>query len=420
MRIDELRQEHDGGWVTLSARLNWEENDRPAQTLRIEVGESLEKDIECSPNGFLVATAVPAAYFGERRLWIDGEICPTLRDNVLTVLTQYKEWYDPRRVLPEIEASKGLSARRPRHPGRAGQLFSGGIDAWATLRRNRLMYDADHPSSIRDCIHVHGLHPADYRDGQAVPERLELWNRAVAGIQGVKQAANVELHLIRTNASGIFGDHDLQAREYHSALLLSLGHFLTRRFSELSIASSDYIGGFHPWGSHPLIDTYYSSSDLRILHDATRLTRFEKVKLLADWPEALKLLNVCVNWTAPEQGFNCGECDKCLRTMVALLACGKLQDAPTFAANDVYPQQLRNIKLLMGATEKTFDDVLPALRAVGRQDLVAALEERAARHLVWLREKAGRGWKGRIKQWDRKYFGGWMRNTWNVLSGDRT
>jgi len=415
MRITDLKQESDGEWIAISARMTWEERDHPEQRLCFEVGKSLADDVECNPHAFLVAAAVPAAYYGERRLLIEGRICPVLHDNVLTVLTQHREWYDRSRSLPVIEATRGMDAAAARPPRRAGQLFSGGIDAWATLRRNRLMYSADHPSSIRDCLHVFGLHPADYRDGAPCPARSAWWERNVKHLARVPEVAGVELHLLRTNAHGVFTDQNLQALEYHSASLLSLGHLLSRRLQELTIASSDYIGTFHPWGSHPLIDTYYSSGDLQIRHDGTRLTRLEKVRLVAEWTEALSLLNVCVNWQALDQGMNCGECDKCLRTLLALMICGRIDHATTFPVRGVDPQLVRDMKMLTGATETTFDDLLEPLARMGRQDLVDALKDRAAAYGAWLRNEAGHGWKPKIKRLDRKLFGGWVRNRWKRM-----
>lgn len=164
MRVEDLRLENDGEWTSVSARMTWEDNDRPVERIVFQIGKSLVEDVECNPNAFLVATAVPAAYYGERRLAIDGKICPVLYDGVLTVLAQFKEWFDKKRILPEIEASEGFEARQPCVPRRAAQFFSGGIDALATLRRNRLMYPANHPASVRDCLHVFGMHPIDYRN----------------------------------------------------------------------------------------------------------------------------------------------------------------------------------------------------------------------------------------------------------------
>jgi hypothetical protein len=127
--------------------------------------------------------------FGERRLSVEGSLCPVLHDGVLTVLTQLREWFDKSRVIPAIEATHGFEARRCREPGRAGQFFSGGVDTLAMLRRNRLMYPADHPRSIRDGLYVFGWHPFDFEGGQLSCERFAAWEQNFERLQLASGAA---------------------------------------------------------------------------------------------------------------------------------------------------------------------------------------------------------------------------------------
>ncbi|MGE3316747.1 MAG: hypothetical protein AB7O26_16640, partial [Planctomycetaceae bacterium] len=129
MIVDDLRREIEGERVVISARVNWENNDRKPSRIRFEAERHLAGDFECNPNAFLAATAAPAMFYGEQRVLIEGKICPVLRDNLLTALTQLREWYDKKRTLPELESTEGFEARKSRNPRRAVQFFSGGIDA---------------------------------------------------------------------------------------------------------------------------------------------------------------------------------------------------------------------------------------------------------------------------------------------------
>ncbi len=414
MRIDDLRQERVGDWVTVSARINWEERRHPPQRICFEVAGSLAEDVECSPNAFLTATAVPAGYYGERRVAIEGKVCPALVDGVLTILTQHREWYDKKRSLPTIEPSRGFETRTPCVPSRAAEFFSGGIDALSTLRRNRLMYPANHPSSIRDCLHIFGMHPLDYADGTPCPVRLGYWERNLELVRKITRVADVELHLMRTNVHGIFTDQILLANEYFSTTLLSLGQLLTRRIDQVFIASSDYLGDLKPFGSHPMIDPYYSSSALRVLHDGAHLRRIDKVRLISEWPEALSMLNVCINWDTPQFGANCGKCSKCVRTMIELLICGRLQAAVTFPIRQVDAELIRGVRIRTSSEAAYYRECLEALEQLGRRDLIEAIENRLAEFRALVRRKAGHGWKAKIRKLDSLLFGGRLREKWHA------
>ncbi|MGE3315546.1 MAG: hypothetical protein AB7O26_10560 [Planctomycetaceae bacterium] len=420
MIIDDLRQESEGERVVCSARLTWENSDRKQSRIRFEIETKVADDVECNPNAFLVATAAPAMYFGEKRIKIEGSICPVLHDNTLTALTQLREWYDRKRKLPFIEPTEGFTTRTPRPTRRAGQFFSGGVDALATLRRNRLLYPTDHPLSIRDCINVFGMHLDDYdADTESPnPARVEMWDRNLLQLRKIADAADVDIYQIRTNVAGIFRKVSLHGYEYHSAVMISLSHLLTRRLSDVYIASSDYLGDFSPWGSHPLLDPYYSGSDIQVYHDGSRLNRLEKVRLISEWPAALSTLNVCSSWTVPEEGMNCGQCGKCLRTMTELLVCGKLHEATTFPSRDVDAVLFRGFVVRSKRDDDYFTQCVESLRAMGRQDLVEAIEERLQDFRRWKRRKSSRGLKQKLKMLDEHFFGGRLRERWQAFRGD--
>jgi len=420
MRIDDLKLEPEGEWVTASARVTWEENDRPTQRLRMQFGTSLAEDVDCDPNAFFVAMATPAAFFGERRLAVEGTLCPVLVDGVLTVLTQQREWNDPSRVIPTIEPSRGFAVRTPLPEGRAGQFFSGGIDALATLRRNRQIYPIDHPGSIRDCLYLFGFHPYDIRKGEMSQERFAAWQRNRRQMRNIAASAGVEVHGVITNVNTLVSDDHLYENEHHSALMCAVGHLLTRRLDHMTIASSDYRGDSEPWGSHPLIDPYYSSSNLRFAHDGDRLRRIEKVRLVAEWPEALATLQVCNRNTPSVEGKNCGTCPKCLRTMTELLLCGKLHEATTFPASDVDPDLIRAVHLMRFPETPFWLECLEPLAEIGRHDLVAAISDLVADYHARMRRRHGYGLKPKLKRLDEKLLGGWMRRNWKSRRQRRT
>jgi hypothetical protein len=85
-------------------------------------------------------------------------------------------------------------------------------------------------------------------------------------------------------------------------------------------------------GTHLTIDHLWSTEQLNFVHDGWEATRFDKVdEQIARSPLALKYLRVC--YMNEKATYNCGKCEKCLRTMVSLLAAGVLDSAETFRSD---------------------------------------------------------------------------------------
>ena len=104
----------------------------------------------------------------------------------------------------------------------------------------------------------------------------------------------------------------------------------------VSIASTYDIPHLEPWGSHPLLDPLYSNTSVQVRHENAALSRLEKTKLVGEWDVALKHLRVCNEKESYSEGnYNCGECEKCVRTMTALLSLGILDKTSTFRETEV-------------------------------------------------------------------------------------
>lgn len=63
----------------------------------------------------------------------------------------------------------------------------------------------------------------------------------------------------------------------------------------------------------------FSTPELKIYSEGGALSRFDKIKRVAEYTPSYKYLNVCI-----KEGQNCGQCEKCTRTLLALDALGKL------------------------------------------------------------------------------------------------
>lgn len=88
------------------------------------------------------------------------------------------------------------------------------------------------------------------------------------------------------------------------------------RYGEFTLETKK---GFGP-GSYEIWSLpAFSSRQLRIYSQGENMTRMQKLQKVVDYVPSYKYLNVCLM-----EGDNCGRCEKCVRTMTALDALGKL------------------------------------------------------------------------------------------------
>jgi hypothetical protein len=385
MRIEFGHKHVSDANVRVAAKLQWEDTERPEFELYFDTDPRFVDDVDPNPNAFLIAAVVPAMFHGEARIRVEGHVCPQLRRGLIAIMRQLDVWYHAERSAPLIiEAGDCDRATKADAAGRhVASFMSGGIDALTVLRQNRLELAGDHPGSIRDCLFVHGL---DLGSDKRFGENEAHYRWAVSRLEELGRLADFSLIPIRTNAALLGDDYKLFVTASHGAVIASIAHAFSSRIGTALIASSASVFDSEPWGSSPLLDPYYSSSDLTIRHDSACFTRLEKVRFVSEWPEALSYVRVCHD---PRRGeaLNCGRCEKCLRTMVALVICGKLQQCNAFADDDVSAELLSTLNtppengalpLRYLGHASLWRELLEPVRAIGRGDLAAVIERKLA------------------------------------------
>jgi hypothetical protein len=403
MRIEDLRSEKRGDRTRVAATVNWEDSDRPTQEVYFETCEPFADALSCNPHAFLVGCIVPAMHYGEERVFIDAAICPELQYGLGVAMSWLRQWYYPvDHKIVRIEAKTMSDIPAPRTPERAGFFFSGGIDSFAVLRANRLRFPLEHPWSIKDGILVYGLELDDTQMFEYVLSSLSDAARD-ADITLIPVYTNLYLHYRDEDAANQF---DFWLYEFGGAALAAVAHALSRRLTVASIAATYDTVGLERWGSHPLLDPNYGSIDLRIRHDLLALSRLERTKLVADWDVALEHLRVCNRYSLYRPGsLNCGQCEKCVRTMLALLTLGVLDQTRAFPEQEVSEELVRRkAKIHDDYVASVYPELIPPLSEMGRHDLVRAIEYRIARYY-----DCEPGLKASVKRFDRRYLNGNLR-----------
>lgn len=263
----------------------------------------------------------------------------------------------------------------------------------------------------------------------------EAFHVALDSLSELANRVQVTLIPVYTNLYHLDDDDVLAFEAVFGASLAAIAHIFSKRVSKGLIPSSDHVlSGMSPMGSHPLLDPNYGSADVSIAHEDTWMTRLDKVRLLTQWDDCLPYIRTCADFFRPAQNINCGQCEKCLRTMIELLVCGSLTRCTTFPP-DVTPEMLealevslswegdrkeflkRALQCITDVNAKCWYELLQPLREMGRQDLVAVLERKLEDQQKWTPPR--QRWKERIQDFDRSYLGGSLLKGANLLKGQR-
>jgi hypothetical protein len=263
--------------------------------------------------------------------------------------------FDPRLKAVDVQAPAG-QAPAPPAGRRLAAFYSGGVDSLYTLLENREAIDA--------LVWIDAFdHPPAECDGPA---------RALAA--EAARAFGKQLVVVRS-------DHTTKpeiTRQFwlnHGGLLAAVAHVLAGGFSRVLVSSSHAAPVRFPWGSRPDLDPLWGGGVVEIVHWGAHATRFAKVERVASDPDVLRLLRVCPGRSEPP--WNCGRCEKCVRTQASLAICGRLD-----AARGLFVEPFKLARL-----ERT-RMVSPNVRLFESENLAAARERGADPALVRALERA--------------------------------
>lgn len=369
MKITNLHRDVEGDLHRIVARVQWEDCDAPDREVFFATESDYAEGLTLNPDAFLLGSLLPAIEKGEKRLQIDGEVCPQLLEGLQTAVSIIGSWYGDRYQPIPIETN-GIRMPRTTRPQRSAIFMSGGIDALTALRSNQLRYPEGHPNRVRDGIIMHG-----FDIGGVIKNGVKqhVHDRAREAMEPMAAEAGINLIPAWTNIRHLHDDSAFFLGKYFGALLCSMAHALSGRFDRVEIASSYDLDHLGPCGSHPMLDHLYSSSDLQFHHSEPELRRFDKLRIISEWPAGFQNFRVCLQ-NVPER-LNCGWCEKCLRTMAGLVAIGKLAQTRAFEDDDLSPELFSRAQMTINHREPFYLEMIKPLRAAGRDDLADVIVE---------------------------------------------
>ena len=319
MRINSLNKQSRDGRVFVSSLV---EGKKIKESIFFSVpdsyGQYLVDEVD---DAFIYALMLPALVNGE-----DIEctnVTESVRYHFDTIMYLFGKVFG----YPPIKL-KAQNVINPQfHPVAVGTGFSGGVDSFATFIHHT---SEDCPESFKItqlCLFNIGSYGNDYSNTSLVLQK---------DLERAKQfAGDVKFPLLDldSNLSSIYTHKDIYTFSLRSTICLSAGVIaLGKLFKSYLIPSSGTIEKtiFSRWDQgfyENILAPLLSTSDTQIYIAEANLDRVEKTRTFVTNPIAEKYLYVCAadifkekqNLYYDKGGYpNCGECSKCVRTLLAL------------------------------------------------------------------------------------------------------
>ena len=269
---------------------------------------------------FLAGLLLPAMITGES-LEIRAPVSSKLLHSVHELQTIYRSW-SPKFSVVQVRADVRKIQQPEINRGRGtGLFFSCGVDSYYSLltRTGKRLQDEE---AITDLIVGYG------QDLLYEKRNSNVFSKLLMNANNVAKRLGLRTLPVATNLRD-FSDRYTEFKWSHGAALASIGLTLETLFKKIYIASSSNYAKLVPWGSHPKLDPLWSTECLSFVHDISDTNRLDKIRFVSRFPLVQETLRVCSIHSYSPRFYNCGSCEKCVRTMIALWISGALSKCTT-------------------------------------------------------------------------------------------
>jgi len=367
VRLTDVTTSYRDGWVRLTGSV--QRSDGATAEVYFEYPAQYEDWLCATGDTFLPVLLVPALLNGEP-LHID----PPVSNEMVIWGEQLQELYvnaymnSGARIT--IDAPNRAPVPQPVHD-HVAEFFSLGVDSFYALLKNMQGL----PSRALPITHLL------YIEGLDTPlSQMESAEATHDAVRQVADDAGKELILGRTNVRDVFAiDH---LRYYSGPCLASIGLSLCRGLKQAIVASATDYKSLSSSATHPLVEGRVETGHFRMIYEGCELCRVDRItKFVGIDPLSLKHLRVC---TQNRSGmYNCGRCQKCLRTMVTLHLLGTLDRAETFP-QQFTPKTVRMLTVRHDSDLKYLEEIERYAKATNADPAVTREVQRVMRiHHRW-------------------------------------
>jgi len=264
---------------------------------------------DAAAESFLLLALTAAMRCGEP-LIIEAPISRQLLGQIPMIQDIYRCWDSKLRQV-EIRAPVQLPAKPPipSLPAREAVAFTAGVDSFYSAFQS--------PEAALVFIHGLDIPLGNHGLRRKVREKLT-WAAAELGRPLLEMETNLRS----------FSDRYMTWHLAFGGALSACALLLSRHFSVFAVPAGQTYELLVPDGAHPVLLPLFSTEDLAIRTVGCEARRVDKVEAIAAHPVVHGALRVC--WENRGDAYNCGVCEKCLRTMAALDIFGALHACSTF------------------------------------------------------------------------------------------
>ncbi len=293
-----------------------------AQADMIEIGE---------PNWAAVALYYQAMKLGQDMV-VEADLSPRLLYNLRNDLMALFRSYEPTLQPVRIEAGMSAGQHAPRARRGVATGFSGGVDSFCTT----MLYDGpDVPEQLRlntlAIFHVGAFGPTSDPASEGPYEKASQEARDYAAHKGYR-FCRVSANMTEVfDAAGVTGAKGfvktVGLRNVAAAMVLQGGLSAYLPSSSVAIHEVHCGPGYYTGSFEPVSLPLLSTERLHLQSAGAGVPRFAKTAMIAENPDTYTRLNICVasmEKRTAGQALNCGQCWKCLQTMVTLETTGHL------------------------------------------------------------------------------------------------
>ena len=335
------------------------------ELLWADVPEEHLEDVTARLDAWLL-WLLPHAFEAGEDLFLDGPVDAELLRNAHELMEVWACWRpDKKPVRVTAEPADATELRGPRK----GLFFTAGIDSFFSLLHHDEMARL-HPEwkmrPIDDLIYV---------EGYDIPlNKRPALDRKRTALQAVAEETGKTLVALTTN----FRDTGVSLRKnawgpiVHGCAVAAGGLLLGKRWHTLLLSATVAYDDYGPWGSTCVTDPMFSTSATRLWHYGAGTDRLRRVDFISRFDAPLNHLHVC--WQGGSEQ-NCGTCEKCFRTLLALDMAGARQRARTFPAGEFSVARLRDVWSDREHATRMYRKMRDHALTLGRSDVVTVIDE---------------------------------------------
>lgn len=391
--ISDLTHETARGVTTLSALITWEQVKRP--NLRVYFRfPTYERDPILTVDPFVIAAAVPAMAAGESCIKSEYALDPVLVQGLPSAMAILKFWL---RDISEVWTLPKLEMPIEQHTSAltrgTASFYSGGVDAVFTLLKNHASLPLGAAGRIDSALLVYGF-DLGYRDKDEYPEYDAFFSQA----EPFLHANGVEALRVETNLRTLDPRSGFWGRAFNGFALSAVAQVFGYRLSEVLIGTSgERLSETvqQPWGSHPILHNYLDSSLVQLRSPFVEYSRLLRVRAIGQNSDSLRQLRVCQ--ASRIDTINCGECEKCVRTRLALLLANADPNAG-FGGPQLTPSLLEKIHISNVSSAADHEELRDEFLAANLLDYAHAEQHLLSRWKHYEDWRLERGVKGNIKK----------------------